>query len=85
MKADGQTSMQSPLVKALLADLREHQHFPLLVAAAQADRPRLKRFKRSQAQEVEGARAEWIYTSGQADQHDKWLALLTGSETSQQE
>lgn len=80
MKADGPISTLSPLVKALLLDLRQHQHFPLLVEALKQERPRLKRFKVSQAQEAEKARAEWIYLSGQADQHDKWLSLLTGEQ-----
>lgn len=68
--------MQSPLLKALLLDLRQHPHFPLLLEAI--PKPALPRFKISQAQEVEKARANWIYRSGQADQHEMWLALLTG-------
>jgi hypothetical protein len=66
----------NPAVAALLADLRQHPAFPDLLTAVEA--PRLRRFKHSQAGEVEKARALWIYTSGRCDQHDDWLALLTG-------
>lgn len=66
----------NPMVAALLADLRQHPAFPLLLKAVET--PQLPRFKASQAQEAEKARATWIYQSGKKDQHDAWLFLLTG-------
>jgi hypothetical protein len=66
----------NPMVAALLADLRQHPNFPDLLKAVEV--PRLPRFRISQAAEVEKARAEWIYKSGQRNQHDAWLAFLTG-------
>jgi hypothetical protein len=68
--------MQSQMLIAMLRDLRQHPAYPELLKAL--PRPQLRRFRISQAQEAEKARAEWIYLSGQAEQHDKWLALLTG-------
>jgi hypothetical protein len=73
----------NPIVVALLADLRQHQGFPDLLKAVEA--PRLPRFKTSQAQEVEKARAEWIFRSGQLAQHETWLALLTGTQETSSE
>jgi hypothetical protein len=68
----------------LLADLRQHPGYPDLLAVP---RPQLRRFKISQAQEAEKARAEWIYLSGKCDHHEWWLSLLTGEapKPSQQE
>lgn len=79
------TSKLSPTLQHLLEGLRAHPAFPELLKAIPA--PKLRRFKISQAQEAEKARAEWVYLSGRCDHHDQWTSLLTGreSETSQQE
>jgi hypothetical protein len=66
----------NPMAAALLADLRQAQGFLELLKALET--PRLPRFKASQAQEAEKARATWIYESGRLDQHERWLAFLTG-------
>ncbi len=74
--------MQSPIpnltqeLRALLVDLRQHPAFPVLLRAIQA--PQLPRFRTSQAQQPDQAFASWAYVSGKRDQHDAWLALLTG-------
>lgn len=62
--------------KAWLIDIRQHPLFPELLKAVPA--PKIRRFRKSEAAEAEKARAEWIYLSGKCDQHDAWLALLTG-------
>ncbi len=66
----------SSTLAALLADLRQHPHFPELLRAVEA--PQLPRFKTSEAAEPEKAQAKWIYTSGKLDQHEAWLGMLTG-------
>lgn len=42
------------------------------------DQPRLPQFRTSSAAEVEKARSLWIYESGRLDQHENWIAALTG-------
>jgi hypothetical protein len=69
-------SKHSSNLAALLGELRHHPAFPELVAAVEC--PRLPRFKVSQADEAAKAHATWVYQSGRRDQHDYWLALLTG-------
>lgn len=66
----------SPRLQSLLMDLRQHPAFPELVKAVEM--PKLPRFKRSQAQAVEAERSNWIFQSGKREQHESWLALLTG-------
>ena len=68
--------MPSSALTSLLLDLRQHPAFKEFLAENPV--PPLPRFKRSQAVEVERARAEWIYQSGKRDQHDVWIAFLTG-------
>lgn len=68
----------SEAVRALLADLRQHPAFPLLLKAVEA--PPLRRFRPSKAEQVESERAQWIYDSGRNAQHDQWLFFLTGKE-----
>ena len=78
-----------PALKAFILDLRQHSMFPLLIKAMES--PSIPRFRASQANDVERARAQWIYQSGKKDQHDAVIHFLTGeipsgdSETSQQE
>ena len=68
--------LRSPMLHQLLEDLRQHPAFPDLKKAVAA--PQLPRFKISQAVEPDQAFAAWAYNSGKRDQHDAWLALLTG-------
>lgn len=65
-------------LKAFLLDLRQHPMFPLLIKAMEP--PRLPRYRASQADKIEEARANWIYQSGRIDQHDAWVRFLTGAE-----
>lgn len=67
---------QSPALQSLLADLRQHPAFPELLKAVET--PIVPRFRKSKAGSVEEARAEWIHQSGKREQHDLWLAILTG-------
>lgn len=66
----------SPVLKSLLVDIRQHPAFPELLTLV--DKPIVPRFKASEAENVETARAKWIHRSGQRDQHDQWLYALTG-------
>lgn len=68
--------MASEVLKSLLLDLRQHPAFPELLAAV--EKPRIPQFRKSKAASVEEARADWIFTSGQVAQHNKWLLMLTG-------
>ena len=68
----------SPSLAHLLVELRQHPAFPELL---QVEAPRLPRFRPSQAEEAAKAHATWVYQSGRRDQHDYWLALLTGQAT----
>ena len=77
-------------LKAFLIDLRQHPMFPVLLKAM--EKPRLPRFRASQADQVEKARAQWIYQSGRFDEHNTWVHFLSGAvppqgdnEASQQE
>lgn len=65
-----------PALKSLLADLRQHPGFPELLKAVET--PQIPRFRKSRAGDVESARAEWIHQSGKREQHEMWLAFLTG-------
>lgn len=66
----------SPQLKSFLIDLRQHPLFRELLKAV--EEPRLPQFRLSEAQEVERARAKWIYESGRKAQHEHWLQVLTG-------
>lgn len=68
-------------LRAFLADLRQHPLFPQLLKAV--ERPRLRPFKPVEADQVEKARAQWIFESGQLKQHDAWLGVLTGTDPSE--
>ena len=65
-----------PAVQSFLLDIRQHPMFPLLLRSM--EQPKIPRFRSSQAEQVEKARAEWIYQSGRKDQHDRWIHFLTG-------
>lgn len=66
----------SPELKSFLMDLRQHPLFPELLKAV--EEPQLPQFRLSEANEVERARAKWIYESGRRAQHEAWLQVLTG-------
>lgn len=73
----------SPALKSLLSDIRQHPAFPEMLRELQA--PKLPRFKPNSPESTETMGAKFLFASGQADQHERWLAFLTGSPTSQQE
>lgn len=66
----------SPVAQSLLLLIRQHEGLPELIASIEC--PRIKRYRPGQADQIEKARADWIYQSGQVDQHQRWLAALTG-------
>lgn len=68
-------------LRAFLSDLRQHPLFPQLLAAV--EQPRVRPYRPTQASEIERARAQWIYESGQLAQHNAWLAILTGNNPSE--
>lgn len=63
-------------VKALLIDIRQHPAFRDLLKSVEA--PQITQFRLKDAEQIETARAKWIYQSGRKDQHEAWLHLLTG-------
>jgi hypothetical protein len=65
------------MIEDLLFLIRQHPAFGLLLKKAEA--PILKPYRPSDAAQVEKSRADWIYQSGQLDQHKRWLAVLTGN------
>ena len=75
--------MNSPVLKSLLFDIRQHPAYPELLKAVEC--PPLPRFKPSAADSVETMGAKFLFASGQADQHERWLTFLRGQPTSQQE
>lgn len=68
----------SPALQDLLANIRQHPGFSDLLKIM--DPPEIPRFKRSQAADVEKARADWIYQSGRRDQFDQTVVLLSGQQ-----
>jgi hypothetical protein len=74
----------SPVLASLLLLIRQHEGFEELKAAL-VECPRIQPFRVSDAETPETARSRFIYQSGQAAQHEAWLAALIGNETSQQE
>ena len=60
----------------LLFLIRQHPAFPLLAKAVEP--PGIKPYRPSDAAQIEKSRADWIYQSGQADQHNRWLVFLAG-------
>lgn len=65
---------------AFLTELRQHPLFPQLIAAVET--PRLRPYKSAEADQIEKARAQWIFESGQLKQHEAWLGVLTGTDPS---
>jgi hypothetical protein len=62
----------------LLFAIRQHPAFKLLLAKVEA--PAVKPYRPADAAQIEKTRADWIYQSGQLDQHKRWLVMLTGNE-----
>lgn len=79
----------SPALKSLLFDIRQHPAFEEFQRAVEA--PRLPQFRQLRGDTLETMGAKTVFASGQMDQHDRWIHLLTGqvpereNETSQQE
>ena len=69
-------SRQSSTLAHLLETLRQHPGLPELLQAI--PEPQLPRYKTSQAEQVEAARAKWIYESGRIANHEQWVGFLTG-------
>ena len=67
----------NPLEDLLFA-IRQHPAFKLLLAKVEA--PNIKPYRPTDAAQIEKTRADWIYQSGQLDQHKRWLVALTGNE-----
>ena len=67
-------------LRAFLIELRQHPLFPQLINAVEV--PRLRPYKSAEADQVEKARAQWIFESGQLKQHEAWLGVLTGTDPS---
>lgn len=67
----------NPLEDLLFA-IRQHPAFQQLLA--KVERPNVKPYRPADAAQIERSRADWIYQSGQLDQHKRWLVLLTGNE-----
>ena len=74
---------ESPALKSLLFDLRQHAAFEEFKKAVEA--PKLPRFRPSKNDTLETMGAKTVYESGRLAQHEAWLIFLTGSPTSEQE
>lgn len=71
----------SPALKSLLLEIRQHAAFEELKSAVEA--PAIKPYRPKDASAIEHSRAQWIYESGQVNQHERWLGFLTGQTESQ--
>lgn len=71
----------NPALKGLLEDIRQHPAFPDLLQAVMC--PPLPRIKPNSMDSAEIMGAKFLFASGQADQHERWLIFLRG--TTQQE
>lgn len=79
----------SPALKDLLFSMRQHAGFVELLKAATP--PQMPTYRPSKPDTLEQLGARTVFASGQADQHERWIVLLTGqvpereTEPSQQE
>lgn len=73
----------SPVVKAFLADIRQHPGFQEFLKEAEHLAAPYPRFKKGMSAEDFGA--ETLFASGKQDQHQRWLEFLTGSSSQQEE
>ena len=62
-------------LKDLLAKLREHPAFPMLLK--QVEVQAVKQFRPSASNSAAEQNAEWIFRSGQQRQHEHWHYTLT--------
>lgn len=67
----------SNALKELLFFIRQHPAFPELLRAV--PRPDLPRYRKSEKITIEQIGTEFLFASGQDDQHARWRHLLTGS------
>lgn len=72
----------SPALKEFLIFIRGNPVFPELLKAVEP--PRITPFRASEADQSEKARAKWIHESGKLDNHHKWLSMLTGKPSEQE-
>lgn len=63
-------------LKAFLIELRQHPHFPQLMAFL--PRPQMPEYRPSKNETLEIFGAKAAYASGQLDQYRNWHLLLTG-------
>lgn len=80
MKESGPIS--TPL-QELLFRVRQHPAFPELLRLVQA--PRSPRYRPSRPDHPDKATADFAYHSGKLDQHEMWLAMLTGRDPARDE
>ena len=67
----------NPLLKELLLLIRQHEGYRHLLNSV--EKPTIRPFVKSRAANVEQARSEWIFESGQMAQHERWLQILSGT------
>ena len=67
----------NPVLKELLLLIRQHDGYRLLLEGV--DKPTIRPFVKSRAANVEQARSEWIFESGQMANHEAWLGFLSGT------
>ncbi len=71
------------LVKAFLADMRQHPGFPEFLKKMETHTPPYPRFKAGMSAEDFGA--ETLFASGKQAQHQLWVDLLTGGSSQTEE
>lgn len=77
------TLTKSSALQSLLLEIRQHPAFPEMLKMV--PEPRLSRFRRSSATKPDEAFAQWAYESGALNQHELWLANLTGTDLTEKE
>jgi hypothetical protein len=70
--------MSSIALKELLHGIRQHPGFKELLSTV--EKPRIRPYQKKEADQIEVSRAQWIYESGQLAQHERWIAVLTGTQ-----
>lgn len=67
----------SSVLDSLLLYIRQHDGYREFLTAV--ERPRIRPFVKSKSANVEQSRSEWIFESGQLEQHERWLAFVSGT------
>ena len=67
----------SEVLDSLLLTIRQHEGYRELLTTV--ERPRIRPFVKSKSANVEQSRSEWIFQSGQLEQHERWLQMLSGT------